>query len=117
MKRAAQYLEFSFLKKALREEFGLQELGPEFESMLEYIAMQNHQGMRLSVKDLMHVKPLGSPATLHARIKMLQEHGWIELQDTDDRRRKQVAISASAALYFDQLGKALHKIAISKKYT
>ena len=115
-KRADRYLEFSISKKALREEFGLQEYGPEFEVMLEYIAIQNHQNLRLSVKDLMSVKSLGSPATIHARLKILRDYDWVELKETGDRRRKQVVVSASAALYFEQLGKALHKIAISKKY-
>lgn len=115
-KRADRYLEFSISKKALREEFGLQEYGPEFEVMLEYIAIQNHQNLRLSVKDLMSVKSLGSPAAIHARLKILRDYGWAELKETEDKRRKQVVISASAALYFEQLGKALHKIAISKKY-
>jgi hypothetical protein len=115
-KRAQQYFEFCILKKSLREEFGLQEYGPEFEVMLEYIAIQNHQNLRLSVKDLMSVKSLGSPAAIHARLKILREYDWVELKETGDRRRKQVVISASAALYFEQLGKTLHKIAISKKY-
>ena len=116
-KRSKRYIEFSLIKKSLRERFGLHELGPEFEEILEYVAVKNYQQFRLSVKDLMSVRSLGSPAAIHARLKVLRDYGWIKLEDTSDRRRKQVVLSASAMLYFDRLGSAIHKISEAKKST
>jgi hypothetical protein len=115
-RRAHRYFEFSVIRKSIREEFGLHELGPQFEEILDYVAIKNHHKARLSVKDLMSVRNFGSPATIHTRLQVLRDYGWIELEDTGDRRRKQVVLSASGMLYFDRLGRAIHKISESKNF-
>jgi hypothetical protein len=79
-KRARQYLEFCGVRKSIREKFGLHELGPKFEEILEYVAIKNNQQARLSVKNLMSVRNFGSPAAIHARLQMLRDFGWIEFK-------------------------------------
>lgn len=50
---------------------------------------------------------LGSPATLHARLKSMREKGWIMLTDTEDTRRKQVELTQAALRHFDKLSECL----------
>jgi DNA-binding MarR family transcriptional regulator len=45
------------------------------------------------VRDMMAKEELGAPATIHGRLKSMREKGWITLADTEDARRKQVALT------------------------
>jgi DNA-binding MarR family transcriptional regulator len=42
---------------------------------------------------MMAKEELGAPATIHGRLKSMREKGWITLADTEDARRKQVALT------------------------
>jgi hypothetical protein len=74
---------------------GLSALDPLVEArILQAVALSRQTGERLSVRDMMAKRELGSPATLHARLKSMREKGWIRLGDTEDSRRKQLKHSA-----------------------
>jgi hypothetical protein len=66
---------------------------------------------RLSVRDMMAQNELGSPATLHARLKSMREKGWLALGDTEDTRRKQIEPTPAALKHFDKLAEAFAKAA------
>ncbi|AIO74464.1 hypothetical protein BDI24065_00255 [Burkholderia diffusa] len=66
---------------------------------------------RLSVRDMMAQSDLGSPATLHARLKSMREKGWLTLGDTDDSRRKQIELTPAALKHFDKLAEAFARAA------
>jgi hypothetical protein len=101
---------FAVAHLGARQAFGLDEYAPECERMLEYIGLRNQELSRLSVKDLMSVRDFGSPATIHARLQILRDDHWIELEGTDDGRRKQVVLSMTSEAYFNELGKKLIEI-------
>ncbi len=101
------YLRFLQLAAALRGLPSLPSLDPLEERILELVARSGKQQERLSVRDMMAKEELGSPSTVHSRLKSMREKGWIMLSDTEDSRRKQVELTKAAMLHFDKLSQCL----------
>jgi hypothetical protein len=101
------YLRFLQLAEALRDMPSLPPLEPLEERILSLIAFARQNKERLSVKDLMGKRELGSPAMLHGRLKSMRAKGWILLAETEDARRKQLELTQAALLHFDKLSKCL----------
>ncbi|WP_020201556.1 MULTISPECIES: winged helix-turn-helix domain-containing protein [Cupriavidus] len=101
------YLRFLQLAEAVRGLPSLPALDPLEERILELIARTSQAQQRLSVRDMMARSELGSPATLHARLKSMREKGWIMLTDTEDARRKQLGLTPEALRHFDRLSECL----------
>ena len=101
------YLRFLQLSEALRDLPSLPPLEPLEERILSLIAFARQKKERLSVKDLMGKRELGSPAMLHGRLKSMRAKGWILLAETEDARRKQLELTQAALLHFDKLSKCL----------
>jgi hypothetical protein len=101
------YLRFLQLAEGLRTLPTLPLLDPLEERMLTLVARISHEKQRLSVRDMMAQEALGSPATLHNRLKSMRQKGWIMLADTEDSRRKQIELTQAALLHFDKLSKCL----------
>ena len=78
--------------------------------LLDLVALAYARKERLSVKDLMSKSELGSPAVIHQRMKFLVADKLIELQDTEDIRRYQVAPTERSLTYFDALGKIIKSL-------
>jgi hypothetical protein len=105
------YLRFLQLAEALRGLPSLPALDPLEERILAIVARAGKEDQRLSVRDMMGRKELGSPATLHNRLTSMREKGWIMLSDTEDTRRKQIELTQAALLHFDKLSKCLMQAA------
>ena len=101
------YLRFLQLAESLRGLPSLPSLDPLEERILALVARASQESSRLSVRDMMALRALGSPATIHGRLKSMREKGWIRLADTDDARRKQIELTHDAWLHFDRLSKLL----------
>lgn len=101
------YLRFLQLAEALRGLPTLPELDPLEERMLALVARARQENERLSVRDMMAKDQLGSPATVHNRLKSMREKGWIVLSDTEDSRRKQVDLTPAALQHFDKLSQCM----------
>ena len=71
------------------------------------MAQANQVHERLSVRDMMAKDELGSPVTVHSRLKSMREKGWIMQTDTEDTRRKKIELTQAALLHFDKLSKCL----------
>ena len=109
-KRAAEvYLRFLQLSEAIRGLPSLPPLDPLEERILAWVARASQDNERLSVRDMMARTELGAPATIHARLKSMREKGWIVLVDTEDTRRKQVALTQDALAHFARLSRAMVK--------
>ena len=91
----------------LRGSRPLAPLDPLEERILELVARTNQAQQRLCVRDLIGTSELGSPATLHSRLKSMRAKGWITLADTEDARRKQVELTSAALTHFDKLSECL----------
>jgi DNA-binding MarR family transcriptional regulator len=101
------YLRFLQLTEALRGLPSLPELDPLEERILALVARARQESQRLSVRDMMAKDELGSPATVHNRLKSMREKGWIMLSDTEDSRRKQIELTQAALLHFDRLSQCM----------
>jgi SOS-response transcriptional repressor LexA len=101
------YLRFLQLAESLRGLPSLPSLDPLEERILTLVARASQESSRLSVRDMMSFRSLGSPATIHGRLKSMREKGWIMLADTEDARRKQIELTHDAWLHFDRLSKLL----------
>ncbi|MDR3742686.1 MAG: hypothetical protein P4L40_27020 [Terracidiphilus sp.] len=98
------YLRFLQLAEALPgERSSLQPLDPLEERILMRVVRTAQDDERLSVRDLMAQSELGSPATLHGRLKSMRKKGWLQLADTDNSRRKQIELTEAAWRHFDRL--------------
>lgn len=115
MKKASRtadiYLRFLQLSEAIRGLPTLPPLDPLEERILTWVARAAQQGERLSVRDMMAKHELGAPATIHTRLKSMRSKGWIELADTEDARRKQVALTKGALQHFQRLSRCMLKAA------
>jgi hypothetical protein len=107
-------LEFVLQRAAVRQK-KLTDLTPRDERLLNIVALAYAQKERLSVNDLMSKSELGSPSVIHQRMKSLVAYELIELQDTEDIRRYQVAPTEKLLNYFDALGKAIQKLVDSNR--
>ena len=102
-------MRFLQLLKVIEETEMQEMLTPVEEQMIKVIAIANDRRQRLSVKDLMSMDAIASPATIHKHLKMMREKGWIFLQDTEDARRKQLYLTPQAMSHFDRIGKAIKR--------
>ncbi len=105
------YLRFLQLAEAVRGMPALEPLEPLEQRILELVAFARQRQERLSVKDLMGKRELGSPAMLHGRLKSMREKGWISLAETEDARRKQLELTTGALQYFDKLSRCMMQAA------
>jgi DNA-binding MarR family transcriptional regulator len=105
------YLRFLQLSEAIRGLPSLPPLDPLEERILAWVARAGQQGERLSVRDMMARDELGAPATIHGRLKSMREKGWIVLAETEDARRKQLALTDAALQHFARLSRCLVKAA------
>jgi DNA-binding MarR family transcriptional regulator len=83
--------------------------------MLRIVARAGYDQSRLSVRDLMGNHDLGAPATIHSRLKSMQEKGWIMLADTEDARRKQVELTELALRILDEVGTRIEEATRNKR--
>jgi hypothetical protein len=77
MKTNETYLRFLELTKLLEKTTTLPLLEPVEKRMLEIVALANIKNKRLSVKDMMSMSDISSPATMHKNIHALVDKGWI----------------------------------------
>ena len=101
------YLRFLQLAEALRGLPSLPPLDPLEERILALVARARQDQQRLSVRDMMAKEELGSPATVHGRLKSMRAKGWLMLSNTEDARRKQIELTQAALLHFDKLSSCL----------
>jgi hypothetical protein len=110
MKTNETYLRFLELTKLLEKTTTLPLLEPVEKRMLEIVALANIKNKRLSVKDMMSMSDISSPATMHKNIHSMIEKGWILLEETEDARRWQLQLTKETLKYFDKLGLSIQKI-------
>ena len=87
-------------------------LGANEMQLLGQIAVSEYAGERLTVMDVMEMKDLGSPATLHRRLALLRKHGLVLVEGKqDDMRVKYLHLSTAAKNYFALLDEAIKQAA------
>jgi DNA-binding MarR family transcriptional regulator len=108
MTKNAAYLRFLNLTQAMTSALGDSGIDLLALKLLEAVAVAHGKGAALTVTDAMALSAIASPATLHRKLNDLLDAGLIEqVFEGKNRRTKYLVPTASAAKYFEQLGKAL----------
>jgi hypothetical protein len=85
-------------------------LDPIEEQLLNHISLATLQGKTVFVRDLISLDKLGSPATLHGRIKNLVAMDYVRLkEDKSDGRKRLVMPTVKALKHYEQLSSYLEK--------
>ena len=101
------YFRFLQLTETVRGQPALPGLEPLEGRILEFIVYARQNKERLSVKDLMVKRELGSPAILHSCLVSMRIKGWIMLEDTEDDQLKQLDLTTAALTHFAKLSRLM----------
>lgn len=72
--------------------------------LLDYLMVQTNRAHAVLVGDLLALAHIGSPATLHQRVKHLERMGYIRLSSkVQDARKKEVHPTAQTLRYYENL--------------
>ncbi|OWY33945.1 MarR family transcriptional regulator [Herbaspirillum aquaticum] len=102
------YVRFLELIDSIRD---LPTLDPLEEKIFGHITKALHADEALSVTDVTSITSLGSPVTVHHRLKSLVAKGWISMSETEDGRRKQINLTEAAQIHLTKVSQCLVKAA------
>ena len=113
MKNAASEKYFCFveLAKKAKEVTDLSPLLADEEKIVNFIAVANAKGERLSVTDILARRELAPTMTMQRKLKALMQKGWIFHEPTEDGRRVQLQLTDKTLAHFSKLSKAMQKVA------
>lgn len=101
------YFRFLNLAKALVDDSS-KELVSTARQLLETICLHTYATKNsLTVSEIISMSDIGSPATLHTRIKGMVSTGYVILDIQKDARVRKVLPTAKAYKYFEQLSNNL----------
>jgi len=104
-----EYIRFLEVLKGLSVKDGIA-IDPEAKLLLDEIAINHYRGTPLTVSDLMALKHIASPATIHRRLDTLLQANLAELKfEGENRRTKFIAITKNGDRYLNNLSKAMIK--------
>jgi DNA-binding MarR family transcriptional regulator len=107
---ADKYFSFLELAKKAEDAIDLLPLLADEEKILNFIAITNARGERLSVTDILGRRDLAPSMTMQRKLKALIQKGWIFQEPTEDGRRFQLQLTDNTLDYFKKLSKAMKKI-------
>ena len=80
------------------------------EKIINFIAVANAKGERLSVTDILARRELAPTMTMQRKLKALMQKGWIFHEPTEDGRRVQLQLTDKTLAHFSKLSKAMQKV-------
>jgi DNA topoisomerase IA len=108
--KKSSYLRFLNCLNAIGKTADDKKLDAIEEHLLNKVALAHSEGFDVLVGDLLELKSVGSPATLHGRIKNLIAMGYLkQIVDAEDNRRKKLVPTKYALKYYEALSKCLEK--------
>jgi DNA-binding MarR family transcriptional regulator len=108
---ADKYFSFLELAKKAEDAIDLLPLLADEEKILNFIAITNARGERLSVTDILGRRDLAPSMTMQRKLKALIQKGWIFQEPTEDGRRFQLQLTDNTLDHFKKLSKAMKKAA------
>lgn len=97
------YFRFLNLVRSIEELPDFPKLDATENELLNMVASQWKKGERLLVSDAIAMRQIGSPATLHARLKQLREKDMVNYVIEADGRKKYIEPTDMALKYFSQI--------------
>ena len=102
------YIQFLNLLKALEQTSQQPDIDVTSKLILEEITIGVAKGELLTVSDVMGLKHIGSPATLHRKLNLLIEADMVLAVFQDNNRRtKYIALTQDGESYFRRLSDAI----------
>jgi DNA-binding MarR family transcriptional regulator len=106
------YFQFFELKREIEQAINVNPcLDANEMCLLEHIAVKDAADEALTVVEVMRTSDIGSPATLHRRLRKLRQHGLVEVRSVaGDKRVKHLHLTSASKNYFDLLNDAVLKV-------
>ena len=101
------YFRFLNLVRSVEELPGFPKLDATDNQLLNEVAATWKQGERLLVSDAIAMREIGSPATLHARLKQLRDKNMVTYVIETDGRKKYIEPTETALRYFSQISNCM----------
>ena len=78
--------------------------------ILDHVALNERQEHPLSVRQLITIGAIASPATIHKHLSFLRKSGYVDVDmNKTDKRTKPLVLTLLGHQYIDALSKALQK--------
>lgn len=103
------YFRFLNLFKAIEELPGFPMLDSIEKALLDELSLSWKKGHNLLVSQAINLPEIGSPATLHSRLKNLHKMGMIEYAVDTDARKKYIQPTDKALKYFGQISDCMNQ--------
>lgn len=101
------YSRFLALLSAVNQMPGMADFGAHEKALFDEVLLAWSNRTPLTVRQIIHMDHLGSPATLHKRLTRLRDLGWVDASsEARDRRTKYLSPTAKGLEYAENLGKA-----------
>ena len=107
------YFRFLHLFRAIESMPGFPKLDNVERELLDELVVSWRADKRLLVSDAIALSKIGSPATLHARLKNLRQAGMIEYSSDTDARKKYIEPTDKALKYFSQISDCMAKATVA----
>ena len=108
------YINFLNLVKALEPSVEIDQIDVTSKLILDEIAIGVAKDKPMTVSEIMGLKDLGSPATLHRKLTILLDAKLVHaLFLGNNRRTKYMALTKEGEMYFNRLSQAMQSVQIS----
>ena len=108
------YLRFVGLVNALNKDELELAIDPVALRLLDIVATAHAKGEPMTVRQAMKLKEVASPATVHRKLRALNDAGLLTAEfQGRDRRTKYLTPTAKAIERFDAIGEAMLKLTAS----
>lgn len=101
------YFRFLNLVRSVEELPNFPKLDATENQLLNEVASKWKKGERLLVSDAIAKREIGSPATLHARLKQLRDKDMVTYVIETDGRKKYIEPTENALKYFSQISNCM----------
>ncbi len=101
------YFRFLNLVRSVEELPSFPKLDATENQLLNEVASMWKKGERLLVSDAIAKREIGSPATLHARLKQLRDKDMVTYVIETDGRKKYIEPTENALKYFSQISNCM----------
>lgn len=101
------YFRFLNLVRSVEDLPSFPKLDATENELLNAVASKWKQGERLLVSDAIAKREIGSPATLHARLKQLRDKDMVTYVIETDCRKKYIEPTESALKYFAHISNCM----------
>ena len=108
------YINFLNFFKSLEPSSQIEQLDVTSKLILDEIAIGVAKDKLMTVSEVMGLKGLGSPATLHRKLTILLEANLVHpVFQGNNRRTKYMALTKDGEMYFTRLSKAMQSVQMS----